>query len=583
MPIASAESELSAVQREYDVVIASGGPAGSTLGTLLRKYDPSLRVLIVERDRFPRDHVGESQLPAVCEILDEMGVWDKVEAANFPIKIGATYRWGRTNDLWNFNFIQGAAFEDQVRPARYEGQRRQTAFQVDRSVYDKILLDHAREVGCTVVEGVKLARIEHQGDRVSSFELASPSETCRVQAEFYCDCTGVSGLLRRTMGVSIQSPTSLRNVAVWDYWQNAEWAVKLGVGGTRVQVLSLGWGWLWFIPVGKTRTSIGLVTAADYLKTSGKRLEELYRDAVEQDPLVSELTQGAICENRMETTKDWSYCSDRFSGANWFLAGDSAGFADPILAAGMTLAQSGARRLAYTILELKRGKLNPEWLRREYDSIYQFQIGHHIRFADYWYSSNEIFTDLKANCSKIAADAGLNLEPDAAFQWLGTGGFARDTTPGVARAAAWGLGTVKHLIDRFSDSRADWAISKSNRFVLNLEGGEKEYVALYLNGQISPTKCFQRGQRQLPLTGLYDLMFQVLCRESDLREIADIVWNVAQGKQFGDNPAFVFSSAIEVLEAMVCDGWVSASLDETRPLLSVRFAEDGYAMEFVES
>src|SRR5580658_7423459 len=118
----------------YDVVIAGGGPAGSTLGTLLRKYDPTISVLILERERFPRDHVGESQLPAVCEILDEMGVWDKVEAANFPIKIGATYRWGLTNDLWDFNFLLEGKFADEPRPARYEGVRKRTAFQVDRSV-----------------------------------------------------------------------------------------------------------------------------------------------------------------------------------------------------------------------------------------------------------------------------------------------------------------------------------------------------------------------------------------------------------------------------------------------------------------
>jgi len=80
-----------------DVAIIGGGPAGSTCASLLLKYKPSLRVVIVEREVFPRDHVGESQLPAIGKVLNEMGVWDKVERANFPVKIGATYRWdGRT-------------------------------------------------------------------------------------------------------------------------------------------------------------------------------------------------------------------------------------------------------------------------------------------------------------------------------------------------------------------------------------------------------------------------------------------------------------------------------------------------------
>src|ERR1700722_6847444 len=127
----------------YDVVVIGGGPAGSTLGSMLRTYDKDISVLILERDSFPRDHVGESQLPIIGAYLDEIGVWDKIEAANFPIKVGATYRWGLTPDLWNFEFLPNAEFDDQPRPGKYEGQRLRTAFQVDRSVYDDILLRHA--------------------------------------------------------------------------------------------------------------------------------------------------------------------------------------------------------------------------------------------------------------------------------------------------------------------------------------------------------------------------------------------------------------------------------------------------------
>jgi len=573
-----------------DVAIAGGGPAGATLGCLLRKYDPSIRVAIIERERFPRDHVGESQLPAVCEILDEMGAWEAVEAADFPIKIGATYRWGITDDLWDFNFLLGAPFIDAPRPGKFEGQRRATAFQVDRSIYDKILLDHARQMGCTVLEEVDVASVSHEGDRITGFALKpgrcqpSPSEVDfdpEITADFYCDCTGGS-LFRRTLGFGIDSPTSLRNVAAWDYWQNAEWAVNIGVGGTRIQILSLGWGWLWFIPVGKTRTSIGLVTPAEFLKQSGKKLEDLYAEAIAAEPLVAKLTKNASREDRLTTTRDWSYFSERFSGENWFLAGDSAGFADPILSAGLTLAQSGARRAAFTILELRRGQMNPEWLHREYDSTYKFQIGHHIRFADYWYSANTVFTDLRENCSKIAADAGLNLDAEQAFRWLSTGGFARDVTPGVARAANWNLGIVKHTIDRFSDASVEWQIAKYNTFRLNLAGAEQEYVSFYNGGRITPIRCYVKGTVQLPLQGLFELMVEVLGRYSDLREIADVVWDVCQKNVFGDNPQASFASAIEVLEAMVTDGWVTATRNPSRPLLKVRYQEEGYMLEFID-
>src|SRR5437762_1045498 len=107
-----------------DVAIIGGGPSGTTTACFLKKYDPSLEVAIFERETFPRDHIGESLLPPISAILDEMGVWDAVDSAGFPIKIGATYRWGKHPELWDFNFLPPSEFTDEPRPAHYAGQRR---------------------------------------------------------------------------------------------------------------------------------------------------------------------------------------------------------------------------------------------------------------------------------------------------------------------------------------------------------------------------------------------------------------------------------------------------------------------------
>ena len=412
-----------------DVAIIGGGPAGATVGGLLKKYNPGLDVVILERELFPRDHVGESLLPMVTNVMNELGVWEKVEAANFPIKLGATYRWGKESDqdLYYFHFLQDEAFTQDERPGKYDGQRRRTTFQVDRSIYDEILLDHAGELGCKVFQQAKVTEIAKMGDRIDGLTVTfegpeDRSET--IEARYYVDASGGESMVRKAMGVEIHSPTLLRNIAIWDYWQNADWAEKIGVGGTYVYVMSLGYGWIWFIPLGPTRTSIGFITSAEYFKKSGKSTQEIYLEAIEKEPLISQLTKNAKREGRLEATKDWSFVADRLYGENWLLAGDACGFADPILAAGLTLAQVGARRVAYTLLESFREIEDPEWLKAQYNRIQRRNTQNHIRFADYWYSANEHFTELKEYCTEIAKDSGLTLDADAAFQWLGTGGFA---------------------------------------------------------------------------------------------------------------------------------------------------------------
>src|SRR6201992_2703477 len=114
----------------YDVAIIGGGPSASTCAAWRKKYNPSLDVAVFEREVFPRDHIGESLLPPISPILEEMGCWDKVETAGFPIKLGATYRWGKNPELWDFDFVPVDQFQVEPRPAKFEGQRTATAFKV---------------------------------------------------------------------------------------------------------------------------------------------------------------------------------------------------------------------------------------------------------------------------------------------------------------------------------------------------------------------------------------------------------------------------------------------------------------------
>ncbi|RYG34174.1 NAD(P)/FAD-dependent oxidoreductase, partial [bacterium] len=536
--------------KKLDVAIIGGGPGGSTCGAFLKKYKPSLNVGIFEREIFPRDHIGESQLPVIGAILQELGVWDKIEAADFPIKVGGTYRWGNSDDLWDFHFLPNGVFHDEPRPAKFQGQRLETAFQVDRAIYDEILLNHARELGCEATEGIAVREILRDGDRITGLKLADGEE---VQARHYVDASGHAGILRRAMGVGIEEPSALRNVAFWDYWQNAEWAVTLGVGGTRIQVMSVGYGWLWFIPLGPTRTSIGFVCPADYYKKSGKRPEELYLQAIQDEPRIRSLVAAGEREGKFTTTKDWSFVSERMAGENWILVGEAAGFADPILSAGLSLTHASAREAAFTMLEIDR-KGDKKWLLSEYEGRNRRRVLQHIKFADYWYSANQHFSDLKEYTREIARDAGLELDAEKAFQWLGTGGFIEEDI-GIGGFGTVSFNALHQIANRLSDEPSQSAAGGFNGFVLNFEGAKKVEVPHYEEGRVHPIPAYQRGAKILPLTGLIAWVVKSLEHSPRLDGALSYLSQTLPRVGIPFDP-MVHGGVLETLEALVRDGWV---------------------------
>ncbi|MFU8829312.1 MAG: NAD(P)/FAD-dependent oxidoreductase, partial [Phycisphaerales bacterium] len=552
----------------YDVVIVGGGPTGSTAASMLRKYNPDLSVLIVEKAKFPRDHVGESQLPSISSILDEMGVWEKVEAAGFPIKIGASYTWGKKADRWDFDFYPAEQFVNEPRPAKYEGQRRWTAFQVDRAIYDDILLRHAEELGAEVREETKVDQVLVEGDRIEGLVLHT-GET--VRGRYYIDGSGTVGLLRRALGVESDVPMELRNIAVWDYWEDAEWAVEIGVGGTRVQVRSLPYGWIWFIPLGPTRTSIGLICPSEHYKKTGLSPAELYKQAISEQPDIRKLTANATSRGMVESCKDWSHLANKLVGENWFLAGESAGFADPILAAGMSLAHSSAREVAYSILELERGELDPQWVRHRYDERNRTNIGQHIRFAQYWYAANGQFTDLKEHCQSIAKEAGLKLTPDRAWRWLSQGGFTTESA-GLPTFGSFDVSTTRQLLSLFDDRgrKQKYNCDGYNVFKLNLANAEKSTLGVLKQGRIEQIECYVRGEAKLPLTGYYGLLIKVLGVTEDFVEILDHLKRslMSQGAT-GETLNLNLAHAVQALDVMIDDYWVLRSKNPKRPMVNV--------------
>ncbi len=571
------------VSADYDVVIVGGGPAGTTAGSLLRKYNPDLSVLIIDKEKFPRDHVGESQLPAVSSILHEMGAWDKVEAANFPIKIGASYTWGRDRDQWDFEFFQPERWVDEPRPAQFQGQRTYTAFQVDRAIYDDILLRHAESLGCEVREETTVTNVLTGDNRIKGLKL-STGET--VTGRYYFDASGNVGVLRKALEIPIVVVEELKNIAIWDYWEDADWAVEIATGVTRVQVRSLPYGWLWFIPLSQSRTSIGFICPYTQFQKMGKSLEEVYEQAVHEEPDIHRLVRNAKQRGMVEACKDWSHYATKLIGDNWFIIGEAAGFADPILAAGLTLHQSSARDAAYTLLELERGELDHDWLRTRYEETNAANLMQHIRFAEFWYASNGCFTDISEHCQKIAKDAGLNLSPTDAWRWLSRGGLLNQslTSPSLG---TFDLSSAKNLISRFDkDGKKVKRVTDGgyNVFQMNLKGAKKTKIGRLANGHIEPVECFIRGNRRLPVYGHYKAMMQVLDTTSDLSQIINTLrasYSAIPGATQTSVDVNV-SQALQSLEAMSEDLWVTRKKNSKRPVLQYN-KKGGYIRSVEES
>ncbi len=565
----------------HDVIIIGGGPAGSTVASLLKKYNPKLSVTIFERETFPRDHVGESQLPSISPILDEMGVWEKVEAADFPVKIGASYTWGKDNEKWDFDFYPIENWRDEQRPAAYEGQRKYTAFQVDRAIYDDILLRHSESLGTKVHENTRVKKVLYEGDRITGIQLMDDTvET----AKYYVDATGVSGLFRRAFEIESWAPRELRNVAVWDYWNNADWAVEIGQGATRVQVRSLSYGWIWFIPLGKTRTSIGLICPAEYLKKVGKSAQSLYQEAIKEQKDIAKLLVNAEPENTVNITKDWSHLAEKLTGENWFECGEAAGFADPILAAGMSLAHSSAKEVAYTILELEHGTLDKDWLKTRYNDKTRDNIQQHIKFAQYWYAANGCFTDLKDNCVAIAKEAGLQLSPEKAWQWLSQGGFTTEQL-GLATFGSFDITSTRHLLTKFDkqDRPTEMKISGFNKFKLNMKGAKPSVVGNLVNGRIEQVPCLKRGMHILPEIGYYQTIIQILKQTSDISVILESPKKKIAQEIHPQRRSLTFSACIQSFEAMAQHNWMECKLNKKKPVVNIDFQDSRHIRTSAEA
>lgn len=320
----------------YDVIIVGGGPGGSTLASVLALRGKS--VLVLEAERFPRFHIGESLLPMSCELFDELGLKERMEA-RFLRKYGAKFFCsdsGRTNEY---------LFTDAYQ------KRFQHAYQVPRADFDDLLLERAGELGAEVRQEWTASEVVFDGERavgVRARPVGDMAGTVELRARFVVDGTGRSTLLASRFGVKRRLP-GLDQSAMFGHYRD----VPRGSGQDEghIWVVVFRHGWFWFIPFKDGRTSVGVVVSRAWMKerSAGETLEDFKDRTFAESEVARELMAKSVRLSEVGTTADFSYSVSRFAGDGWLCVGDACGFIDPLFSTGAHLAIKGAHLAADTI------------------------------------------------------------------------------------------------------------------------------------------------------------------------------------------------------------------------------------------
>lgn len=384
---------------EFHVAVVGGGPGGSTAATMLARK--GWRVVLFEREKFPREHIGESLLPASMPVLEELGVMDAVREAGFVEKRGATMVWGTGDEPWSWHFSE-------------TNTRYPNAYQVWRPTFDHILLDKARSSGVDVREEHRVLEVLFEGDRCSGLRVAvTGGDELTVGARFIVDASGQAGLIGRARKLRRSDPY-FRNLAVYAYFEGARRLPPPDQGNILVE--SFEHGWFWGIPLSDDRMSVGAVVDSAVGQKGIAELgpEGFLRQQIGIAPHIAGMLEGATLTGSPNVIRDWSYLSDDVVGDGFILVGDAACFIDPLFSSGVHLAMSAGIMAAAYINTVFRDPLMAEPAGAVYKELYYQQYDQFRELAKLFYASNRSTESYFWEARRIT-HAGDSLTPREAF------------------------------------------------------------------------------------------------------------------------------------------------------------------------
>lgn len=383
---------------DYDVAIIGGGPGGSTVATALAQR--GRRVVVLERERFPRFHIGESQLPWTNEILRTLGVRDTIAASGFVEKWGASFRGpdGPEERYADFQFAR-------------ETPTPQT-FQVYREKFDEILLRHAEKSGALVLEEHRMVDAAFDAEGVALSYTDRQGGAGRMRVGIVVDASGRAGVLAKRFGRHEPDPLLL-NIAVHAQYEGIPRASGRRAGDIRMYTRP-DMGWLWFIPLSDTVISVGAVIPQVVHRRESKATpEESLAHYLANTPAALPLLEKARRVSPARFDADYSYLATCMAGDRWVAVGDAAAFLDPVFSTGVMLAMQGGLEIAEALDEgLRSGDLSArifaryeQAVRRRYHHFRRFAVGfYEPAFRRLWYSRPPVRSIFDAVVSVLAGN-----------------------------------------------------------------------------------------------------------------------------------------------------------------------------------
>jgi flavin-dependent dehydrogenase len=418
----------------WDVAVVGGGPAGSTTASFLARA--GLRVVLFERERFPRFHVGESMLPATLPLLDRLGVGEAVRSHGFQVKHGATFTDQETDLEQTYYFLR-----DRPWPSY--------AYQVPRAEFDALLLEHARTQSVDVRQPahVESVSLDAAGATLTGDHEGRPFST---RAAFLVDASGRDGFLAARIGRRSRVP-NLGKVALFAHFRGAERAPGIDEGNIRIHVFDDGW--FWWIPLAGDLTSVGSVLHARTARGRETGVEELYHEMIGRCVRVRKGLAGAERVTPVHRAANFAYVNAPAIGDRFVAVGDSIAFVDPIFSGGVHIAmQSGELAAAAIVAAFRRGRFERRSF-RGYERAVWRGVRPFFRFIDKYYEPAFFELLLKPRNRFGIFDAVLSVLAGGAFlrmPWRTRLGL--EALFAIARANVW----VRRRAGLPVESRLEW-------------------------------------------------------------------------------------------------------------------------------